>query len=71
MRKLTLGILACSILLFTSSFRPVEGEEDWKDIFKKIKAEVETNSKAYSSLGDACKTIGHRLTGSEKGKKAE
>lgn len=71
MRKLTLGILASSILLFTSSFRPVGGEEEWKDIFKKIKAEVESNSKAYSSLGDACKTIGHRLTGSEKGKKAE
>jgi carboxypeptidase Q len=71
MRKLTLGILALFVTLFTSSFAPIEGDEEWKDVFKKIKAEVELHSKAYSTLGDACKTIGHRLTGSEKGKKAE
>ena len=71
MRKLTLGILALSTALLSSSFVPRTGEDDLKDIFKKIKEEVELHSKAYSSLGDACKTIGHRLTGSEKGKKAE
>ncbi|RYZ36457.1 MAG: M28 family peptidase, partial [Sphingobacteriales bacterium] len=32
---------------------------------------VLSNSKAYSTLGDATSTIGHRLTGSENGKKAE
>ena len=71
MRKFSLGILALSVTLFTTSFTPVQGEENWKEVFKKIKGEVELHSKAYSSLGDACKTIGHRLTGSEKGKKAE
>ena len=43
MRKLTLGILALFVTLFTSSFAPIEGDEEWKDVFKKIKAEVETN----------------------------
>ena len=71
MRKLTLGILVLSVSLFSSSFVSLEGEDDLKDVFKKIKVEVELHSKAYSSLEDACKTIGHRLTGSEKGKKAE
>jgi Iap family predicted aminopeptidase len=71
MRKLTLGFLALSATLLTSSFTPTYGEEDFKDVYKKIKAEVELNSKAYATLGEACKTIGHRLTGSDKGKKAE
>ena len=71
MRKLTLGFLALSATLLTSSFTPASGEEDFKDVYKKIKAEVELNSKAYATLGEACKTIGHRLTGSDKGKKAE
>ena len=71
MRKLNLGILALAVTFFSSSFTPVEGDEDWKDVFKKIKEDVELHSKAYSTLGIACKTIGHRLTGSEKGKKAE
>jgi len=42
-----------------------------KAIFTKINKEVLANSKAYETLSDASKTIGHRLTGSENGKKAE
>jgi Iap family predicted aminopeptidase len=71
MRKLTLGFLALSATLLTSSFAPASGEEDFKDVYKRIKVEVELHSKAYATLGEACKTIGHRLTGSDKGKKAE
>lgn len=71
MRKFPLGILVLLVTFLTSSFTPAQGGEDWKNVFKKIKTEVELHSKAYSSLGEACKTIGHRLTGSEKGKKAE
>lgn len=59
------------ILLAGTSATQIASEENLEDIFKKIKDEVETNSKAYSSLGTACKTIGHRLTGSVHGKKAE
>ena len=40
-------------------------------MFSKINSEVSQNSKAYSTLKEATSTIGHRLTGSENGKKAE
>ncbi|MFY0594061.1 M20/M25/M40 family metallo-hydrolase [Roseivirga sp.] len=39
--------------------------------FKQINKEVLSNSKAYSTLGEASSSIGHRLTGSENGAKAE
>ncbi|HYK76403.1 MAG TPA: M28 family peptidase, partial [Daejeonella sp.] len=44
---------------------------EWNNIFSKINQEVQGNSKAYSTLKFATETIGHRLTGSENGKKAE
>lgn len=53
---------------FISSCAPKESEQD---ILLKINAEVLANSKAYKTLGDASETIGHRLTGSENGQKAE
>ncbi|MFT3826853.1 MAG: M28 family peptidase [Chitinophagaceae bacterium] len=40
-------------------------------VFEKINNEVNANSRAYETLRDASQTIGHRLTGSENGKKAE
>src|ERR687898_568125 len=40
-------------------------------MFRRINQEVLANSAAYENLRDASKTIGHRLTGSENGKKAE
>ncbi|WP_315814977.1 hypothetical protein [Paraflavitalea speifideaquila] len=40
-------------------------------VFRKINEEVQQNSRAYSTLKEATETIGHRLTGSENGKKAE
>ena len=44
---------------------------DWNTVFTQINTEVLNHSKAYSSLKYATETIGHRLTGSENGKKAE
>ncbi|WP_066509862.1 M20/M25/M40 family metallo-hydrolase [Rufibacter sp. DG15C] len=46
-------------------------QSSWPSTFQQINSEVQANSKAYSSLQEASKTIGHRLTGSENGKKAE
>ncbi|WP_242917727.1 M28 family peptidase [Pontibacter liquoris] len=60
---------ACALLLACTGFAQVN--PTWPVIFKKINTEVQQNSKAYSTLGDATSTIGHRLTGSENGKKAE
>ncbi len=42
-----------------------------EDVFKTINEEVQLNSEAYSALKEATETIGHRLTGSENGAKAE
>lgn len=39
--------------------------------FRRIDSEVKQNSKAYSALQEATSTIGHRLTGSANGAKAE
>lgn len=41
------------------------------EVFKRINTEVLQNSKAYTTLEEATSSIGHRLTGSENGKKAE
>jgi len=46
-------------------------QEPLHDTFARIDVEVTQNFKAYSTLEEATSTIGHRLTGSENGKKAE
>jgi carboxypeptidase Q len=48
-----------------------EQKETTSQTFRRIDAEVKANSKAYSTLQEATSTIGHRLTGSENGNKAE
>ncbi len=42
-----------------------------ENVFQTINDEVLQNSQAYSALQEATETIGHRLTGSENGSKAE
>ncbi len=71
MKKILLLFLSCSIGILASSSIPLGGEESLESVFKRIKEEVDQNSKAYTTLGEACKKIGHRLTGSANGKKAE
>ncbi|RYY57401.1 MAG: M28 family peptidase [Chitinophagaceae bacterium] len=65
MRKtlLTCIISLASLTLFS--------QNQWEPVFRKISEEVQQNSKAYSTLEEATKTIGHRLTGSDNGRKAE
>ena len=46
-------------------------KESLNDAFARINQEVLQNSKAYATLKEATATIGHRLTGSENGHKAE
>ena len=60
-------------ILFLAGFSNLFSQEkpEWKTIFTKIDHEVTANSKAYSTLKLATESIGHRLTGSENGKKAE
>ncbi|RXK49613.1 M20/M25/M40 family metallo-hydrolase [Aquirufa rosea] len=72
MKKSILSLILCILILGSFGFSPsIGGEESIESAFKRIKDEVEQNSLAYSSLGTACQSLGHRLTGSEKGKRAE
>ena len=54
-----LFLLACS------------GEEQSKDIYAAINEEVMQHSRAYEDLKEETSVIGHRLTGSENGARAE
>ena len=63
--KITILLFGLS-LLFTCSKK-----ESLHETFIRINQEVLQNSKAYSTLKEATSTIGHRLTGTENGKKAE
>lgn len=69
MKKLTGFLTLCSLLSISSL--SAQEKPEWKSIFTRINQEVLTHSKAYSSLQTATTTIGHRLTGSTNGKKAE
>lgn len=59
------------LLFFLPSFSMAQGKPEWNTVFANINKEVLANSRAYSSLSEACATIGHRLTGSDHGKRAE
>ncbi|WP_026896908.1 M28 family peptidase [Daejeonella oryzae] len=63
-------ILVPIVFLFNVALANAQ-QNEWNSIFSKINQEVQSNSKAYSTLKEATETIGHRLTGSENGKKAE
>jgi len=58
-----------SLLLCTSFF--VKAQDNFSTVFQKINDDVQLNSKAYQTLKYETETIGHRLTGSANGAKAE
>jgi hypothetical protein len=58
-------------LILTSNLLFGQSKPEWTTTFNKINAEVVANSNAYKSLKTATETIGHRLTGSTNGEKAE
>jgi hypothetical protein len=59
------------LLALTSICLSVSAQDNFDQVFTQINTEVQTNSKAYATLKDATTTIGHRLTGSSNGAKAE
>ncbi len=68
MKRITPFLIA---LLFVFSCAETKKEETQAELFARLDTEIKQNSKAYSTLEEATKTIGHRLTGSENGAKAE
>ncbi|RZL28467.1 MAG: M28 family peptidase, partial [Pedobacter sp.] len=49
----------------------VNAQDNFAPVFTKINTEVQSNANAYANLKNASETIGHRLTGSVNGAKAE
>lgn len=70
MKKPIYGISLVLIMTLFFNAAP-RRNDDLKEVFLRINQEVIQNSKAYETLGEACASIGHRLTGSANGKKAE
>ncbi|MFD2594209.1 M20/M25/M40 family metallo-hydrolase [Sphingobacterium griseoflavum] len=58
------------VLLFLSSMQGF-AQDQFGSIYPKIITEVNAHSQAYSNLKQATEELGHRLTGSEHGKRAE
>jgi carboxypeptidase Q len=69
MRQDLLLTVLLGILLAFSGF--TISDKGWEKNFIKLDREITKNSRAYQTLGDATRTIGHRLTGSTNGAKAE
>ncbi|MBB2146889.1 M20/M25/M40 family metallo-hydrolase [Pedobacter sp. LMG 31464] len=59
------------LLALTSLCLSASAQDNFGPVFRQINTEVQNNSKAYGTLKDASITIGHRLTGSANGAKAE
>lgn len=59
------------LALIISSCGETKKEESQAELFARIDSEIKANSKGYSTLKEATETIGHRLTGSTNGAKAE
>ncbi len=68
MKKLTLIAIATFLI---SACSETKKQETQAELFARIDVEIKQNSKAYSTLKEASETIGHRLTGSVNGAKAE
>lgn len=58
-------------LIVLASLSACQTTESRQDTFARINQEVLKNARGYATLKEATSTIGHRLTGSENGKKAE
>ncbi|MGF1558855.1 MAG: M20/M25/M40 family metallo-hydrolase [Flavobacteriaceae bacterium] len=68
MKKIAYLFLASLCLTACSETKK---EETQAELFARIDTEIKQNTKGYSTLKEATATIGHRLTGSENGAKAE
>lgn len=69
MRKGSFAIIIVVIIATFSAF--TIKRESLESVFTKINQDVLYRGRSYETLGEATSTIGHRLTGSTNGKKAE
>lgn len=59
------------LFLLTGLLAATRHDDDLTAVFTRINDDVQRNGRAYETLGDATRTIGHRLTGSANGQRAE
>ncbi|MCX2583179.1 M20/M25/M40 family metallo-hydrolase [Pedobacter sp. MR22-3] len=64
MKSLFLTVIICTTFF-------ANAQDKFENVFLKINTDVQQNSKAYQTLKYETENIGHRLTGSENGAKAE
>ena len=64
-------IFLALLAIIISSCGETKKEESQAELFARIDSEIKANTKGYSTLKEATETIGHRLTGSTNGAKAE
>ena len=69
MKKQSFAIIVLVIIAALSSFKIKR--DSLVEVFVKINQDVLYRGRSYETLGEATSTIGHRLTGSTNGKKAE
>ena len=69
MKKVVQVVIAGGLLILFAGFGTTD--KGWEKSFSKLDREIKNNSKAYQTLEQATRTIGHRLTGSTNGAKAE
>ncbi len=63
--------LLTAIAFFSIAIASSQVKNEWKNIFKNIHREVDQHSAGYQNLQQSTTYIGHRLTGSANGAKAE
>lgn len=64
-------VISVFLLLAFGHLLPAQSRDEWSSIFSRINGEVSSSSMAYKNLQNATSAIGHRLTGSAEGAKAE
>ncbi|PLK42531.1 M20/M25/M40 family metallo-hydrolase [Emticicia sp. TH156] len=67
-KRILLLTVVVSVSLFSAFTLP---KDELEEVFGKINDDVLNRGRAYETLGEATSSIGHRLTGSPNGKKAE
>lgn len=68
MKNLKVLLLLVITLIACNETKKVETQAE---LFARIDTEIKQNAKGYETLKEATETVGHRLTGSENGAKAE
>lgn len=66
-KKIWTLLIACAVLSASCKHK----KKSLKEVFQNISTEVLKNSRAYETLKEASEKIGHRLTGTQNGKRAE